>query len=325
MKGVQIRPGSWLNDYVPPADFAHVNVRALMMQCSATMANWERLQETLDVTSESSTSNFSAQARARASLKNDLTNLMKLADAQTKHMQRARMRYTQEAPNNNGGVPVAPSAASTSSLLPSTSGGQGGPTGEGYNHPPKESAVPVSVTRGQPMVPSPLAPGNPINLALMQHGGGGDARGSSSATQADFSEESRTRWQPTEWPTDTLSPRSTTLPVTSSPVQPPQHSIPLQSRLQEVKQRLDRAEPRKKWVVLVDASLRLLPNEGPTFEQFFMNIQSFLKKFNGPVGAEVALALQSCFDQRVFDPTDITRAQRRMADIFSQCGRRGQR
>lgn len=318
MKGVQIRPGSWLNDYVPPADFAHVNVHALMMQCSATIANWKRLQETLDVTSESSTSNFSAQARARASLKSDLTNLTKLADAQTKHMQKARIRNTQEAPKNNGGMPAAISAASTPSLLPSTSG-------EGYKHPPKASAVPVSATRGPPMVPSPIVPGNPINQALIQQSGGGDARGSSSATQADFSDESRTRWQQPEWPSDTTSPRLTNLPVSSSPVQQPQQSIPLQSRLQEVKQRLDRAEPRNKWVVLIDASLRLLPNEGPTFEQFFMNIQNFLKKFNGPVGAEVAVALQSCFDQRVFDPTDITRAQRRMSDIFSQYTRRGQR
>ena len=294
-----------------------------MHQTSAIIARWKELQETLDVTSDSSTSNLSEQARARASLKRDLTNLTQLADAQTKYMQRIKMRCNQETPMSTG--VSGDSIASTSLLASTTPAGRGGLTREEYNHPTKDSAIPVSAPRGAPVVPSPFPPENSIGAVLMHEGGDDDVRDSLTTEQQDRSEDPAAAWQPAEWPSSTPSPRQTGVPNPPSPALPPQQVISLQHRLHNARQRLDRAEPRNKWVVLVDACLRLMPHEGSAFEQFFVNIQSLLKNFNGPLGAEVAVALQSCFDERVFDPTDITRAQQRMADIYSQCARRVQR
>ncbi|CAN0535590.1 unnamed protein product [Ectocarpus sp. 8 AP-2014] len=93
---------------------------------------------------------------------------------------------------------------------------------------------------------------------------------------------------------------------------------PPSNRHEGIRQRIDRTEPANKWVVLVDASLRLPPGDGTTFEHFTCMIQNFLNNYNGDVGAEVARALGSCLDPRVFDPTDIKRAQERMADICSR-------
>ncbi|CAM9529296.1 unnamed protein product [Hapterophycus canaliculatus] len=90
------------------------------------------------------------------------------------------------------------------------------------------------------------------------------------------------------------------------------------NRHQVVRQRIDRTESGNKWVVLVEASLRLPHTDGPTFKQFTLMIQNCLNNYNGDVGAEVARALGTCLDPRVFDPSDIKCAQKRMANIYSR-------
>lgn len=124
-----------------------------------------------------------------------------------------------------------------------------------------------------------------------------------------------------EWPAATAI---AALP-SSHPPTPAHNTLPLQQRLYEVKQRLDRTEPRNKWVVLVDAAIRLLPHESPTYKQFFITIQSLLNSYNGAEGVEIAQALRSCMDPRVFDPVDIKLSQERMAGVYSQWARRSQR
>ncbi|CAM9515149.1 unnamed protein product [Ectocarpus sp. 12 AP-2014] len=99
---------------------------------------------------------------------------------------------------------------------------------------------------------------------------------------------------------------------------------PPSNRHEGIRQRIDRTEPANKWIVLVDASLRLPPSDGTTFEHFTCMIRNFLNNYNGDVGAEVARALGSCLDPRVFDPTDIKRAQERMADVCSRFQHGGQ-
>lgn len=222
-----------------------------------------------------------------------------------------------------GATTTAPSPLMPAATSAGPEGGaRGVVSGESYNFPQKKQdlippgAPPATAIRAAPMASTSHATGGPIGAALMQQGGGGP----------DHQEFVRTEVRPSEWPSVTaLSPRPSVLSPSPSPPVPPQHALPLQQRLIEIKQRLDRTEPRNKWVVLVDAALRLLPHEGTTYKQFFMTIQGFLNNYNGTVGAEVAQALRSCLDPRLFDPTDIKRSQERMADVYSQWARRGQR
>lgn len=289
-----------LSEYVPPAAYTQLNVPVLMQQTAAAITKWGELQQSLDVTSDAAPANLAAQAQVRSSLKRDLTNLTQLADAQTKHTQRMKMRHmhamAMKAPAQGGfrggGIAGGPAGPAWEA--------RGGtpPAGEGYsNLPPKrqapvqqppETLAPASHAAGA-INPSPYAAnGGSVGAVLAQPGGGGGGgSGGTAGTGA-----------------------------------PPQAQ---NNRLQGIKQRIDRTEPANKWVVLVEASLRLPPADGTTFKQFTFMVQNLLNTYNGDVGAEVARALGTCLDPRVFDPTAIKRAQERMADIYSRFRRSSQR
>lgn len=326
---------------MPPAAYTHVNVPVLIQQTSAAIIRWGDLQKTLDVASDSATVNLSAQAQVRASLKRDLTNLTQLADAQTKHIQRTKMRQMQEMQQSakapaQGAFPGGVTATPSSLAGGTTPTGSVGLTREGYSYPSKPQSelnppsVPVASMRGAQMSPPSHAPNAPIGAVLMQHGAGGAGagvtHGSLAAARPDPpAEEQRADWRQSEWPSGTSSPRPPVQSTSAPPTVPPQHAMPLQHRLHDVKQQLDRTEPRNKWVVLLHAALQLPPNESHTYEQFFRTIQGLLTTYNGAVGAEVAQALRTCLDPRVFDPMDIKRSQDRMADVYYQWARHGQR
>lgn len=309
------RNSSSFSDYAPPATVSKVNVPALMQQTAAAIVRWGELQKKLDVRSDAASANLAAQSQVRSSLKRDLTNLTQLADAQTKHTQRMKIRQMQamqqtavagnQGSFRGGLVPPVPGAAGAAppiampgvrSSLGAAPGvgleARGGvAVGENYNNvPTRQGAMqqPPGVLTNGPVLraagaanPSPYATSGVSGGApLIQQGGGGSSSGSSGGGSG----------------------------------APPGQS----NRHQGVKQRIDRTESGNKWVVLVEASLRLPPTDGPTFKQFTLMIQNCLNNYNGDVGAEVARALGTCLDPRVFDPSDIKRAQERMADIYSR-------
>lgn len=377
---------------MPPPAYTHVNVPALMQQTSAAIERWGELQNTLDITSDSATPNLAAQVQARASLKRDLTNLTQLADAQTKHIQRAKMRQLQAMQTNkqpaqggfasaqvgfasaHGGFPGGATARMVAGTAVGAGAGAGVGTavsggamaGDAYGFPTQPHDVnpsPVGVVpaamRVAPMpLPSSHVTGSASSMGAVlmqqqhqQQGGGGGGPGvahggglSAAARPVDHPEDGRLGHASSDWPS---SPPGATRPAVSStspspPLPPPpsvavpaaapisqglrqQHAISLQHRLREIKQRLDITEPRNKWVVLVDASLRLQPHESATYKQFFMTIQGMLNNYNGAAGAEVAGALRNCLDPRVFDAQNIKRSQEMMANVYAQWARRGQR
>ncbi|CAM9870283.1 unnamed protein product [Scytosiphon promiscuus] len=310
------RNSSLLSDYAPPAAFSQVNVPVLMQQTAAAIVRWGELQKKMDVTSDAASANLAAQTQVRSSLKRDLTNLTQLADAQTKHTQRMKMRQMQAMQQTTitgnqhsfrgGVVPAVTAAGGVAPPVPipgvrsSLGGAQGvasetrggGPVGETFNNVPSRQVAmqqPPGVLANGPVLraagatnPSPYASGVSAGAPLMQQGGGGGSGGGSGGGG-----------------------------VSGAP--PGQGN-----RHQGVRQRIDRTESGNKWVVLVEASLRLPPTDGPTFKQFTLMIQNCLNNYNGEVGAEVARALGTCLDPRVFDPSDIKRAQERMADIYSR-------
>lgn len=309
------RPPPLLSDYVPLAGFTHVNVPVLLQQTASAIVRWEELQKSLDVRSDSAPANLAAQAHVRSSLKRDLTNLTQLADAQTKHTQKMKFRQMQ-AMQQQATEPAAAVAAAAQEVQPLPGGrnpardgtgvgldaARGGvATGEAYDgFPPKRQQVVVQQPQRAPPAGGALRAADggggaanassyaasnsgPIGAVLMQQGAGGGSGGGGAQGPG---------------------------PGPGAP--------PPSNRLEGIRQRIDRTEPANKWVVLVDASLRLPPGDGTTFEHFTCMIQNFLNNYNGDVGAEVARALGSCLDPRVFDPTDIKRAQERMADICSR-------
>lgn len=291
---------------MPPPAFTQLNVPVLMQQTAAAIAKWGELQQNLDVTSEAAPANLAAQAQVRSSLKRDLTNLTQLADAQTKHTQRMKMRQMQalamKPPAQGGfrGGAVGEAGAAPAGPVLEARGGAA-PAGEGYsNLPPPKRQVQVTPLQQPPgplatagaashaagaVQPSPYATGSGSAGAVLaqQGGGGGGGTPGGGAPQAQ------------------------------------------NNRLQAIRQRIDRTEPVNKWAVLVEASLRLPPADGATFKQFTFMIQNLLTSYNGDVGAEVARAMGTCVDPRVFDPMDIKRAQERMADIYSRFRRGSQR
>lgn len=383
-----------LSGYVPPPAYTSVNVPALMQQTSAAIERWGELQKTLDITSDSATPNLAAQAQARSSLKRDLTNLTQLADAQTKHIQRAKMRQLQAMQTNkqpaqggfasaqggfssaHGGFPggaTARVAAGTAAGAGAGAGvgaavSDGTMAGDAYGFPTQPhdvnpspvGVVPATAMRAPMSLPSSHVTGSASSMGAVlmqqqqqhqQQGGGGGgpevAHGggmSAAARPVDHPEDGRMGHASSDWasalPGATRPAVSSTSP--SPPLAPPpsvavpaaasisqglrqQHAMSLQHRLREIKQRLDITEPRNKWVVLVDASLRLQPHESATYKQFFMTIQGMLNTCNGAAGAEVAGALRNCLDPRVFDAQNIKRSQEMMANVYAQWARRGQR
>lgn len=332
-----------LSGYVPPAAYTHVNVPALMEQTSAAIARWADLQKTLDVKSDAATTNLAAQAEVRSSLKRDLTNLTQLADAQTKHIQRVKLRQMQVMQSMKspaqGGFSGGLRAQAQTSMPIAASMGPGVVSGSvsatdalklAPNKPQDVSSSGISSAVAMPATPTTSSPrsSSSIVAGLMQQSGGGPggAQASFKTSRPEYTGEVRAGGRPSEWPsaTTTSSPPPA-LMASPSPPLPMQHSLPTQQRLHVVKQKLDRTDPRNKWAVLIDASLQLLPHEGSTFKQFFVTIQGFLNSYNGAGGTQVAQALQSCLDPRVFDPMDIKRSQEKMADVYSQWTNRGQR
>ena len=288
-----------LSDYVPPAAYTQLNVPVLMQQTAAAITKWGELQQSLDVKSDAAHANLVAQAQVRSSLKRDLTNLTQLADAQTKHTQRMKVRHMQAmamvAPaqggfrGGDGGVVEGAAGAPLEARGGATS------AGEGYGNLPPKRQVPLQQPAGM--------------LAPPSHAAGAV--------------------QPAHYAASSGSAGAAVLPQqgggsggTPGGVAPPQAP---NNRVHGIRQRIDRTEPLNKWVVLVEASLRLPSADGPTFKQFTFMIQNLLTSYNGDVGAEVARALGTCLDPRVFDPMDIKRAQERMADIYSRFRRSSQR
>ncbi|CAB1109736.1 unnamed protein product [Ectocarpus sp. CCAP 1310/34] len=312
------RPSPLLSDYVPPAGLALVNVPVLLQQTACAIVRWEELQKNLDVRSDSASANLAAQAHVRSSLKRDLTNLIQLADAQTKHTQKMKFRQMQamqqQATEPAAAVAAAAAAAQGVQPLPGgrnpARGGTGAgldsaragvATGEAYDEfPPKRKQVVVQQPQRVP----------PAGGALRAAAEGGAANASSYAAS-------------NSGPTGAMLMQQgagggSGVGGAQGPGPGPGPGAPPSNRHEGIRQRIDRTEPANKWVVLVDASLRLPPGDGTTFEHFTCMIQNFLNNYNGDVGAEVARALGSCLDPRVFDPTDIKRAQERMADICSR-------
>ena len=312
-----------------------------MQQTSAAIARWGDLQKVLDVRSDAATANLAAQAQARSSLKRDLTNLTQLADAQTRHIQRMKVRQVQALQGTKtqspGWFPPGGGGAA-SALTPTTTPGsvaRGGVTGEGFNFSPKTQvlskvgAFPGGSMRAASIAPPSHAASGSMGAVLMQQGAGrpGGAHGLSTTVRGDSADDVRTAGRTSEWaPPMTASSSRPSAPLgTPSPPLQPQHALPPQRRLQVVNERLDRTEPRNKWVVLVDACLRLSPDEGPMFKHLCVMIQGFLSNYNGTVGAEVAQALRSCLDPSVFDAMDIKRSQERMAGVYSRWAQHGGR
>ena len=334
---------SLLSGYVPPVANTQVDVPVLMQQTSAAIARWGDLQKNLDVRSDTATGNLAAQAQARSSLKRDLTNLTQLADAQTRHIQRMKVRQTHTLhvtkPPSQGWVPPGGGSVGSALTPTGTPGGvaRGGATGEGFDFSPQPQvlnqagASPAAAMRAASIPPPSHAASGSMGAVLMQQGAsrsGVPPHAVSVTARGDGAEDVRTTGRTSEWaPMTASSSKPSTLSGTLSPppLQQPQHAMPSQQRMQAVKEHLDRTEPRNKWVVLVDASLRLSPDEGPMFKHLCMMLQGFLSNYNGAVGAEVAQALRSCLDPRVFDAMNIKRSQERLADVYSRWAQRGGR
>lgn len=297
------REPSLLSEYVPPAAYTQLNVPVLMQQTAAAIARWGELQKNLDIRSDEAPANLAAQAQVRSSIKRDLTNLTQLADAQTKYTQRMEVRQTQAMATTTpvqGGIRGVVGSGLGGAVL-EVRGGM--PTGEAYNNFPQKPQQ-VALPQQQP------AGGVAARAAL--HGGGAGASNPSPYATAGSATVGAAR----------INQGSSGGGSGGSGLAVPQAHQ--NSRHQGVRQRIDRAEPVNKWAVLVEAALRLPPGEGATFKQFTFMIQNLLNNYNGDIGAEVARALGTCLDPRVFDPLDIKRAQERMVDIYSRF-RRSQR
>lgn len=335
-----------LSGYAPPPAYTHVNVAALMQQTAAAISRWAELQQALDVESDTATANLAAQAQTRSALRRDLTDLTQLADAQTKHVQRAKMRHTQALqtmqaakPGVHGGGSLADMSSSSSPL---TNGAgvrpfQGGssPGGAGDTHGVQQHladfnpVLPHSTTAHNTAAPPPT--GHTGQMMGMPGSIGAAVRGSPSQVLARQGlAEDPALSRSSDWPVAAARPvglsESCSPPLPSStPPQAIAHATSAQQRLREIKSLLERSEPRSKWAVLVEASLGLLPHESATYKHLLAMAHNYLKKYNGVAGAEIAQALWTCMDPRVFNPEDITRSQKRMADIYSQWTRRTQR
>lgn len=331
MRDADQRPSPLLSDYVPPAGFTHVNVPVLLQQTASAIVRWEELQKSLDVRSDAAPANLAAQAHVRSSLKRDLTNLTHLADAQTKHTQKMKLlqmqamqqQVTEAGPAaaaqgvSRGGVAAVgaqplpggrnPAREGTGVGLDAARGGVA--TGEAYDgFPSKRQQVVVQQPQRAP----------PAGGALRAAGGGAGAANASSYAASNSGPMGGVLMQQGAGVGSGGAGAQGPGPGPGAAVGAGAGAPPPSNRHEGIRQLIDRTEPVNKWVVLVDASLRLPPSDGTTFEHFTCMIQNFLNNYNGDVGAEVARALGSCLDPRVFDPTDIKRAQERMADICSR-------
>lgn len=280
-----------LSEYVPPAAYTQLNVPVLMQQTTAAISRWGELQKNLDIRSDEAPANLAAQAQVRLSIKRNLTNLTQLADAQTKHTQRIKMQRKMQAMATKapaqGGFRGGVVGGGAGAVLEARGGVQ---AGEAYNNfPPK------------PQVALQQPPGV-LTAGAVLHGAGA-AKSSPYATGSGSMGAVLTRQGSGGGGGGGLG------------VPQAQNNL---------RQRIDRTEPGNKWAVLVEASLRLPPGDGSTFKQFTLMVQNFLNNYNGDVGAEVARALGTCLDPRVFNPVDIKRAQERMTGIYSRF-RRSQR
>lgn len=274
-----------------------------MQQTAAAIARWGELQKNLDIRSDEAPANLAAQAQVRGSIKRDLTNLTQLADAQTKHMQRIKMRQMQgratKAPSQGGFRGGVVGGGAGGAVLEARGGV---PTGEAYNNFPQK---PQQVALPQQQQP----PGGPAASAALHGGGAGAANSPPYATTGSA-------------PMGAVLVSQGSGGVGGGGLSAPQ--VQKNNRHEGIRQRIDRTEPVNKWAVLVEASVRLPPGDGATFKQFTFMVQNLLNTYNGDIGAEVARALGTCLDPRVFDPMDIKRAQERMVDIYSRF-RRSQR
>lgn len=318
----------------------HVNVSALLQKTAAAITRWADLQQAFEIESDTATTNLAAQAQTRAGLKRDLTDLTQLADAQTKHVQRAKMRHMQAIQAKStgqatgqvdmaSGQPSIPGGAGMRSIA--AGGGSTHSEARGYHqHGHNFAAVGATTAAAHKAVGPTSSHVGPLVGVPPSHGGALRAAPSTSATSRQGLVEDSPVGQGSDWPVATRpgvfarSP-SPPLPVPNPSQAPsPVQAKPLQQRLREVKVVLDRTDPRNKWAVLIEAALGLLPHEGPTYKHFFSNALVFLNRFNGGGGVEVAQALRTCMDPRVLDPEDITRSQQRLADVYAQWTRRGQ-
>lgn len=309
--------------------------------------------------SEEAAANLAAQAQTRSALKRDLTDLTQLADAQTKHIQRAKIRQMQAMQamqaskaggqgGGGGGQQGAPRvgppppllAGATPARAVTAAGGLATAlTNEVHGFPQQQHDLDSVASRvSSPLNSmSPSSQGGPLVSLTSSQGSAGRAPSTPTMGRQGVAEDSPMGGRSQDW--SAVAPRHSVLSSSPSPpllsTSPPSQQLsqhqqqqpgapPLQHRLRETKSLLDRTEPRNKWAVLIQASLRLLPHESSTYKQFLVTAVSFLNSYNGPPGADVAQALRSCVDPRVFDPKDITRSQQRMANVYAQA-RRGQR
>ena len=289
---------------MPPAAYTHLNVPVLMRQTAAAIARWGELQKHLDVTSEEAAANLSAQAQIRASLKRDLTNLTHLADAQTKHTQKVhKMRQMQamamKAPAHGGFRAGGGGGVGGAMGVTAVQARGGTPTVEGYGSSPPE----LQVTMQQQQQQQQQQP-----QGVLAAGAALDSAGLANP--------------PPPYATGALE--STELAQQGGAGDGPGAPQAQGGNLRGIRQRIECTEPVNKWAVLVEGALRLPPGDGAAFKQLTYMSQNLLSNYNGDVGAEVARALGTCLDPRVFDPADIKRAQERMADMYARF-RRSQR
>lgn len=309
-----------------------------MQQTGAAISRWADLQQALDIESDSAAANLAAQAQTRLALKQDLTELTQLADAQTRHVKTKmrQMQTMQAIQAAKAAGQVAGQGDMTPGSSPLQTGGLGrlvvpGALANSEVRSFQQHAQDFNTVGTHPSAPSNTGPpsshAGPLGGVNSFHGAGIRTPSTPSETRQGPAEEQAVGrnldWSVASQSSFSASP-SPPLPI-AAPSQASTQAVPLQRRPREIKSILDRTEPGNKWAVLIEASLGLRSHESAIFKQFLLTALKFLNTFNRPASAELSQALRTCVDPRIFDPEDITRSQQRMADVYTQWTRRGQR
>ncbi|CAM9268946.1 unnamed protein product [Discosporangium mesarthrocarpum] len=321
----QRKLNSILEGYVPPADYQQIDVAVVMHLNEGIFTQWEELLETLDITSESAPANMMAQLKLKASLKRELARLTKLADAQTKFIQRLKMLQSQkkkqqqqhQQQQHDMGLQLpSESRGVTSVSRPQSS--HRAPMTQGIDAPVLANQITASVHT------------SPSSTSLQRPTGFGQGQTGSMGMIAPRSQQ-------------LLSPapqHQTLQQDQQTPMQQQQqqeaqqqqgggvrgqaraHGAPQQNfERAAVGQRLMQTREKDRWVVMVDACLRLPPTEGGIFKEYMNMAIRCIKVYNG-ANQEVLDALQSCLSPHVFNPGGIQPAQQALASAYTQWSQR---